>query len=416
MIEFHCSNDDVRNLLEDYWKNEEIGNFAYTQKYLLSKYGFKTPTTLENIIKKNGYGFINQEKYLCPKCRTPHKFLTRNDLKSFNKRYSNICKDCEVKQTEKRLISIFNSCKEPTLRFNKIYNSNLNNKYSEEYNGVLENLEYGELIYLYVILTYCKPNCFGKLGAKKFPLFLHGEFYDDNQYLVSLSEKSLVFYTLGISALEYISSINFYQSYYKNELSLETKEILSEFKGKKTDFFNIIFKPKGHNLKQYENFILKQINSYKLDLTALDNLSIFLKNRRKMEVLFLSSVVEYNTEFKLIRDNGTDFKFEVLQNSYNLKEIYGYFNLSVNSALYKLDTLPDKQRKYLKNKIYTNIFKSEKEKVFFKKNLPRNYQKSSFLRFIEEYFELGCVWEDVPVDEFIKIFFSKLKELDKINI
>ncbi|WP_335957988.1 hypothetical protein [Acinetobacter bereziniae] len=411
MIEFHCSNDNVRNLLEDYWKNEEIGNFAYTQKYLLSKYGFKTPTTLENIIKKNGYGFINQEKYLCPKCRKPHKFLTRNDLKSFNKRYSNICKGCEVKQTEERLISIFNSCKEPTLRFNKIYNANLNNKYSEEYNGVLENLEYGELIYLYVILNYHKPNFFGKLGAKKFPLFLHGEFYDNNKYLVSLSKKSLLFYTLGISSLENISSINFYQSYYKNELSLETKEILSEFKGKKTDFFNIIFKPKGYNLKQYENFLLKQINSYKLDLKTLDDLSVFLKNRRKMEILFLSSVVEYNTEFKLLRDNGTDSKFEVLKDLYNLKEIYGYYNLSVNSALYKLDTLPDNQRKFLKNKIYTNIFKSGKERVFFKKDLPRNYQKSSFLKFIEEYYELDCVWEEVSVNKFIEIFFHKLENL-----
>lgn len=416
MIEFYCSNDDVRNLVEDYWKSSELRNFVYTQKYLLSKYSFKTSTALETIIKKNGYGFINQEQYLCPKCRKPHKFLTRNDLKSFNKRYSNICKDCEVKNTEERLISAFNLCKEPTLRFNKIYNANLNNKYSEDYDGILENLEYIELIYLYVILTHNKPNYFGKLGAKKFLLFLHGEYYENNKYLKSLSRKSLLFYTLGLPALESMSYISFYQSFYKNDLSLETKEILSEFKGKKTDFFNIIFKPKGHNLKQYENFLLKQINSYKLDLTTLDNLSFFLKNRRKMEILFLSDVVEYNTEFKLLRDNGTDFKFEALQGSYNLKEIYGYYNLSVNSALYKLDTLPDNQRKFLKNKIYTNIFKSEKEKVFFKKDLPRNYQKSSFLRFIEEYFELGCVWEDVPVDEFIKIFFSKLKELDKINI
>ncbi|MEJ7856863.1 hypothetical protein WKH23_18010, partial [Acinetobacter baumannii] len=133
MIEFYCSNDGVRNLIEDYWKSEEIGNYVYTLKYLLSKYNFKTPSALETIIKKNSYGFINQEQYLCPECRKPHKFLIRGDLKNFYKKYSNICKECEVKNTEERLILEFNLCKDPIFSFNKIYNANLNNNYSDDY-------------------------------------------------------------------------------------------------------------------------------------------------------------------------------------------------------------------------------------------------------------------------------------------
>lgn len=84
--------------------------------------------------------------------------------------------------------------------------------------------------------------------------------------------------------------------------------------------------------------------------------------------------------------------------------------------MYKLDTLPDSQRKKMKNKIYTNIFKSEKEKIFFKKNLPRNYRKSDLLEFIEKNYELDCDWVDVPIDIFLKSFFSKLKSLKRLNI
>ncbi|MDO7535297.1 hypothetical protein Q5113_06935 [Acinetobacter pittii] len=416
MIEFYCSNDGVRNLIEDYWKSEEIGNYVYTLKYLLSKYNFKTPSALETIIKKNSYGFINQEQYLCPECRKPHKFLIRGDLKNFYKKYSNICKECEVKNTEERLILEFNLCKDPIFSFNKIYNANLNNNYSDDYCGIFDNLEYIEFIYLYVILTNNEPNHFGKLGAKKFPLFLHKEFYKNNKYLKKLSKKSLLFYTLGLSSLDSIRYINFYQSFYKNDLSSEIKEMLSELKDKRTDFFNIIFKPKGYSQKQYESFLLNKINSYELNLEMLENLSNFLKNIRRMEVLFIVDVVEYNTDFKLLKDNGVDFKLDILQESYSLKEIYGYLNSTVNFTLYKLDTLPDSQRKKIKNKIYTNIFKSEKEKIFFKKNLPRNYRKSDLLEFIEKNYELDCDWVDVPIDVFLKSFFSKLENLGRINI
>ncbi|PTV47364.1 hypothetical protein DBL01_16565 [Acinetobacter pittii] len=178
----------------------------------------------------------------------------------------------------------------------------------------------------------------------------------------------------------------------------------------------MIFKPKGYSQKQYESFLLNKINSYELNLEMLENLSNFLKNIRRMEVLFIIDVVEYNTDFKLLKDNGVDYRLDILQESYSLEEICGYLNATVNSTLYKLDTLPDSQRKKIKNKIYTNIFKSEKEKIFFKKNLPRNYRKSDLLEFIEKNYELDCDWVDVSVDNFIKLFFLKLKNLGRINI
>ena len=416
MIEFHCSNSDVKGLLEDYWKSDDAGNFIHTQKYLLSKYGFKCSTTLDTLVKKNGFAFINERKYLCTSCEHPHKFFSRKDFKEIFKRYSLICKKCQFEEVEENLIKAYNSSKDYILKFNEMYEANVNNKYYVDYQKVIEGLGFLELMYLYVILISSKPNCFGKIGAKKFPLFLHEEFYKENKFLQILFEKSLIFYTIGSTVLESIRYLEFYQNFYKKELSLENNDNLSILKDKKTDFFNIVLKPKGFSFKKYEVFLLDKIMSYNLNFSDLEGLSFFLKNRRKMEILFLNNVVEYNTEFRLLRDNAIDCKFEILQENYNLKEIYGYFNSSVNSALYKLDTLADSQRKFLKNKIYSNIFKSENEKKIFEKNLPKNYRKSNLLKFIEENYELDCIWEDVPVNEFIGVFFKKLENLGKFDV
>ncbi|MDM1329217.1 hypothetical protein [Acinetobacter indicus] len=409
MIEFYCSNSEVKDLLEDYWKSDDAYNFIYTQKYLLNKYEFKSTASLEAIVKKNGYGFVNEQKYLCPECKQPHKFFLRKDFKDILKRFSLNCNKCEVKAIEEKIIEAYNFSIGYILDFNKIYNANLNYQYDDDFYDIFERLNYLELVYLYVIIDRNNPNCFGKLGAKNFPLFLHEEFYSDNKVLQSLRKKRLLFYTLGTPTKDYIDFINFSQSFYKNEISVETCNILNEIKGKNLDFFNIILRLQYFNFKSYKALLFKSILEYKFSLNELEDLSVFLKDRRRSEVLFLSDTVEYNTNFKILKDNAIDYKIELLKDTYNLKEIYGYFNSSVNASLYKLDTLNDIQRKYLKNNIYTNIFKSGTEKRVFKKDLPRNYRKSSLLKFIEENYELECVWEDMPVNDFIKKFFNKLQ-------
>lgn len=414
MIEFHCSNSYVENLLEDYWKSDDAGNFIHTQKYLLSKYAFKTLTALETTIKKNSYGFINKKNYSCPECNEPHKFFLRKELKDFFKRYSLICEICTVKRTEQELISNYNYSINSIIKFNKIYDANLYNKYCTSYDGVEDKLNYLELIYLYVILNNNKINYLGKLGAKKFPLFLHEEYYQENEILKKIFKKSLLFYTLGSKTKESIDFINFYKKFYNKKISLETTKILNEIEDKKTDLFNIIFKPKNLSFNNYKAYLFECIKKHSFSFSDLENISFFLQHRRKMEILFLSSVIKYNTDFKLSIDNSVEFKLDSLKESYSLKEIYGYFNSSVNATLYKMDSFNDNQRKTLKNKIYNNIFKSENKINVFEKKLPRNYRKSSILKFIEEHYELDCVWEDTPVNEFIGIFFNKLKLLGKI--
>lgn len=253
MIEFCCNNNEVKNLLEDYWKSDDVFNFAYTQKYLLNKYRFKSATALETIVKKSGYAYVNEKKYLCIECKKPHKFFLRKDFKDILKRYSLSCKKCEVKAVEKRIIDAYNLSIGYILNFNKIYDANLNGRYSFDCSDVFEKLSYLELVYLYVIVDKNKPNYFGKLGAKNFPLFLHEEFYSENNVLKSLCKKSLLFYTLGTPTKDFLSYIKFYQSFYKNNLSLETHNLLSEIKDKKIDFFNIILRLKGFNFKNYKD-------------------------------------------------------------------------------------------------------------------------------------------------------------------
>lgn len=244
---------------------------------------------------------------------------------------------------------------------------------------------------------------------------MHEEYYKKNNPLGNLVKNDLLFFSLGFLIKEYTHYVNNSKSYCKKNFSKEINEKINTLKNKKIDIYSIILKPNGFDFKTYKNFLFNCISFYNFNLLELEEISIFLKERRKMEILFLSDTIEYNNGFKLIKDNGIDHKILMLQESYNLKEIYGYFNSSINSALYKLDTLSDNQRRFLKNKIYSNIFKSGNEKIFFEKNLPGNYRKSSLLKFIEENFELDCIWEDVPVNEFIKRFFKKLEQLEKIH-
>ncbi len=104
-----------------------------------------------------------------------------------------------------------------------------------------------------------------------------------------------------------------------------------------------------------------------------------------------------------------------MMNKGNLKNIYGYLNHSVNSALFVLDSMDDCKRFLLKNRIFSNIFKSNKEYNVYEKSLPRNYRKSNFIKFLEEYYELDCTWEEVPVHVFIKQLIRNLDSLGKLN-
>ena len=165
------------------------------------------------------------------------------------------------------------------------------------------------------------------------------------------------------------------------------------------------------NFKEYEKFLSECIEKYRLSLSEWAVLSFFLKKIRKNEILFLEKVIKYNLEFKLLWDNGVDYKIEFLKDFYSLRNIYGYFYASVNAALYKLDYLPDQERKFLKNRIYSNIFKSENDRIFFEKDLPLNYSKSKFVEFLEEKYGLECVWENVSVNEFIEKLYIKFSEL-----
>lgn len=409
MIEIFCNNSELKNLFEDYWKRDERGYFTYSQKVLLRKYSFNSYKELEKIIKNNGYIFINNKRCRCTECNEPRKLFFRRDIKDLFRSNNLICENCNVKKIEEELIEVYFSNIGFITNFKKIYVANFNNKYFPNYDDVMRDLNLLELIYLYVILKNNNIDNLGKLGVKKFRLFLHGEFYLENEILKKLYDKSLFFYNFDSSMRQKINTMKLFSGLYEGKLFSPLTEAINDIE--ETEFFNIILKPKNISFKVYDEYLLEKIEQYKLDIHEWMILSCFLKNIRKMEILFLNKVVNYNFNFNLLWDNGVDCKFEFLKESFGLKKIYGYFNSAVDSTLYKLDTLSDKKRKILKNRIYSNIFKSENEKMFFEKNLPGNYIKSKFLNFLEEKYELDCVWEDVPVNEFIRKLFEKFSEL-----
>ena len=343
MLEIFCSDSKSKDLFEDYWGCDESGRFIYKQNNVVSKYGLKSYKELEKIIVNSGYALIKNKKYRCPDCHKRPKLFFRRDIKNIFITNSLICENCRKRRTEEQIVIAYLSSFRFIDQFNKIYDANLNNKYSSTYDGLIGELSFLELIYLYVIINNNKINDSGRLGFKKFKLFLHHEFYLENEILKKISDKSLLFYITDTSIKEKIQTIKFFKNYNKGREFSELFQYINEFDAQETNLFNIIFKPKNMNFKEYEKFLSECIEKYRLSLSEWAVLSFFLKKIRKNEILFLEKVIKYNLEFKLLWDNGVDYKIEFLKDFYSLRNIYGYFYASVNAALYKLDYLPDQE-------------------------------------------------------------------------
>lgn len=415
MLKFFCTKNELHSLFEKYWKVGESKKFVHTERDIQLEYKIKSSSKLVNLIKENGYAYIEQPSYSCEICNEPHKFYTRKDFKSFVSEIAHICIKCK---DDKFLLESMRFDK-IDLHFNKkfktLFDENLYGKNKILVSDIIKDLSFLELVYIYVIIDKLDLNINGKIEALKCASFLHEEFYKKNNILISLVQKNLLFFSANFFINNYLKYLHekgviIDGYFFKKDYFLSQVVRMGNIKT-----FNILLKPYRTSFLKYKEILINRIDEYKFSVSDIEELKEFLEQKRNLEIIFLSEVIEYNNEIKLLFDNGVLSKINEMMYKGNLKNIYGYLNHSVNSALFVLDSMDDCKRFLLKNRIFSNIFKSNKEHNVYEKSLPKNYRKSNFIRFLEEYYELDCTWEEVPVDVFIKQLIRKLDSLGKLN-
>lgn len=410
-----CTQDDKRGLLEDFWRMDEHNRFIYSQKSLIDKYNLRSNEILLKNIKKYGHAYKDEKIFKCFYCENPYKFYHRKDFSEFFSVPNRICFECKISIYEHEVATCYRNNMKYILNFNFIHNSNINNRFDKNYFEILPDLNFLELVYLCIIIKYENPSLMGKLSPKKFPLFLHSEHYMKNKIIDELCNKKILFYSPGAVLEDEISSIIYKFKDLKSHVSTKTVDMLEDIKKYRLKFYHIIYRSERLSFGKIETLILDYINNYRFSVDELAYIADFLKSKRKNELLFLNSTIEFNNFLKLKINNAVDAKFDQLILKYNLREIYGMLNSAVNSTYYKLDFYSDENRRKMKNIFYKNIVLSNKEKKVFEKKMPGNYIESKLIKFIEVKYELDDIWENIPVNEFIKIFFKKLDDLGKID-
>ncbi|MDE2421859.1 MAG: hypothetical protein KGO49_11860 [Gammaproteobacteria bacterium] len=413
MLKIVCLDDKYLDFLNDYWNVDDNYKLTYSDTYLYKKHSIKTINTLNITSKKAGYAILNNEKFLCPSCNLEHQLTKRKYLnKILENNFS--CHNCFVKQMDTEINTDYDYYSYHLNFFSTIYNQNKIKSNPTNFNELLDSLNFLELIYLNIIYNNLKPNIYGVIGKRKCALFLYQEFYVSNKAIISLNRKKIFYYLIennlnGLSVHLEASRFN-----YRKILPPTTLLKLKDLRPKYRDISPIISKPFGEKIVNLNLAIMEKINNYEFSLFDIEMISEHLTETRNSEISFLFKVVKHCDKFKLKSSNSVDAKKDTLKEQLNLKQIYGYINRCVFSTLYFLDYLNDYNRIRLKNCIFTNIVKSNKNSKVIEKELPPNYRKSNFISFLENKYELSCHWEEVTVNEFIKALFEKLN-LKNVN-
>ena len=81
---------------------------------------------------------------------------------------------------------------------------------------------------------------------------------------------------------------------------------------------------------------------------------------------------------------------------------------AMNLNLIALDHYPDIKRKKIKNSLYSNYLIGNKVTNFYEKNMPSNYNYSKNIAFLEDRYNLGNIWLEIPVNDFIRLLINKI--------
>lgn len=414
MFEAIYISTDKSQLLQDYWAMANSANFLYSKDFLSIKYNIPVHM-LDVLVKDLGYAVLKEPSFLCYQCHEPHRYTQRTDLQ-IPITAETICSLCITSDIDNIIQEEYEILKCYVQNYYKIASNNQRKIRYQNTAEIIHSLTLLEMIFLYNIINEVEPNNLGELPLKAFSKFIYSE-SKNNNVIQSLIEKGLLSHPVDEEINKRLVDLYFLCNHYKSEIqNQQTLKICDEVIKKSvipTQNYilwksNLIWRPSECSFQEFSDLLLIKIDKHRVVLKDLEQINIYLKQKRYSEVLFLSEVMEYNHQMKMKKSNAFISKSKELSEHYNIKMIYGYFMASMDLSLITLDHLPEMKRYKLKNSLYSNYFTGNKVKSFYEKNMPSNYAYSSNILFLENKYQLGNIWLEISVNDFIGLLINKV--------
>lgn len=413
MLEIIYIGADKNQLLQDYWAMNTQSKFLYSKNDLSIK--FNTPLhTLDKLVKNLGYAVITDTSILCPQCNQPYPYFSRSDLDSLVTE-NTICANCLSSDIDQIIHDEYLYLASTIETYYKILGNNQKKFRYPNTAQLINSLSLLEMIFLYNIINEVNPKNTGELGLKAFSKFLYSESHN-NIVIQGLIQKEVLSHTTDKTINQRLLDFYFLCDQYKHRTSnSNTIHICQKLTAPIISTpsyalwkYDLIWRPSDYTFEKFTDLLLIKIENYQVKFTDLEQITLYLKQKRHSEVLFLAQTVEYNHKVKIKKSNAFEAKSKELCEHHNIQMIYGYFMAAMNLSLIVLDHYPDIKRKKIKSSLYSNCLIGNKVTNFYERNMPSNYNYSKNIAFIENRYNLGNIWLETPVNDFIDLLINKI--------
>lgn len=404
---------DKSQLLQEYWAINTKSRFLYSKDNLSIKFNIPVHG-LDQLVKSLGYAVIIDASLFCPQCNQPHQYFSRRDLDDLITE-NTVCSNCISSDIDKIIHDEYQYLETHIKTYYKILRNNQKKFRYPNTTQLINSFSLLEMIYLYNIINEVNPKNTGKLGLKAFSKFLYNE-PSNNIVIQSLINKEVLSHTTEETINQRLLDFHFLCDKYKHHTAdSNTVRICQNLNYpivSTTNYalwkYDLIWKPNDYTFKEFADLLLIKIKNYQVKFTDFEQISIYLKQKRYSEVLFLAQTIEYNHKVKIKKSHAFEAKSKELCEHHNIQMIYGYFMAALNLSLIVLDHYPDIKRKKIKSSLYSNCLIGNKITNFYEKNMPSNYNHSKNITFIEGRYNLGNIWLETPVNDFIGLLINKI--------
>lgn len=404
---------DKNQLLQDYWAMNTKAKFVCSEADLSIKFNIPVHM-LDQLVKNLGYAVITDASIVCPQCNQPHPYFKRSDLDNLVTE-STVCATCLSSNIDQLIHDEYLYLASTIETYYKILGNNQKKFRYPNTAQLINSFSLLEMIFLYNIINEVNPKNTGELDLEAFSKFLYSE-PQNNIVIQSLVKKELLSHTTNETINQRLLDFYFLCNQYKNHTSnLNTVRICQKLIDPIISTpnyalwkYDLIWKPNDYTFEEFADLLLIKIENYQVKFTDLEQITLYLKQKRHREVLFLAQTVEYNHKVKIKKSNAFEAKSKELCEHHSIQMIYGYFMAAMNLSLITLDHYPDIKRNKIKNSIYSNCLIGNKITNSYEKNMPSNYNYSKNIAFIENRYNLGNIWLETSVNDFIGLLINKI--------
>ena len=404
---------DKSQLLQDYWAMNTKAKFVCSEADLSIKFNIPVHM-LDQLVKNLGYAVITDASIVCPQCNRPHPYFKRSDLDNLVTE-STVCATCLSSNIDQLIHDEYLYLASTIETYYKILGNNQKKFRYPNTAQLINSFSLLEMIFLYNIIDEINPKNTGELDLKAFSKFLYSE-PQNNIVIQSLVKKEVLSHTTDETINQRLLDFYFLCNQYKNHTSnLNTVRICQKLIDPIISTpnyalwkYDLIWKPNDYTFEEFADLLLIKIENYQVKFTDLEQITLYLKQKRHREVLFLAQTVEYNHKVKIKKSYAFEAKSKELCEHHSIQMIYGYFMAAMNLSLITLDHYPDIKRNKIKNSIYSNCLIGNKITNSYEKNMPSNYNYSKNIAFIENRYNLGNIWLETSVNDFIGLLINKI--------